>query len=253
MKKLLLILCILAIAISSYAGNVTDAKKAVIARKNAAAPASYPVIAYHAESNATGTTHLVDLPDTIGPGNTLICFFGLDDTDQGTATVSWPGSWAELSDSVGGSSYYDVMSIAWLKAVGDEDGSQITVTTTGSGGASSSICVAITGAADPAVNPPEAGTQTDGNSGSPDPPSLTAGGGSDNYLWIASYVQDRYTAPSSYPYPDDNIYHVSGGGGGDVLTAICSDGVTAETQDPSAFTAGVSRVWLSNTVVVYPQ
>lgn len=232
--------------------------------------AASPTVAARTQSATSpgDTSHSLDLPAGISAGETLICEFSASGQAGGGApTVTWPGDWTSyFSGSVGGTSPIR-LELAWHKATGSET-SPITVTTNNAE-RSAHNCRRIAGAADPTINPPEAATAATGTSATPDPGTLTPGGGSKDYLWLATAgygVVAGSCAPlvSVYPSGYSNGLEVLSGGGNDFEGRLASaeKQSTASSENPGTFTlvddGGVpvpdcSVVgWVAVTSAVYP-
>lgn len=188
--------------------------------------------------------HTVSLPASIQAGETLLVFFSC----QTNQPIGWPGGWNEIFEN----QQTDVtLAIAWRKADGGE-GATITVTTNDveiSAHASYRINVAI----DPTSTPPEVSTGATGTSENPNPDSLTADGGSKEYLWIAVEGNDEDKTVTAYPTNyDSNQLNIAVGGKNGAGIGVASDEVETDVQDPATFTLSGSKTWIACTVVVYP-
>jgi hypothetical protein len=197
-------------------------------------------------NNTANTNHTVNLPSGIQSGNLLIVIFGFDGgTNQ---TITWPIGWtsffrSDRSTVVG-------VAAAYRQADGSE-GSTITVQTSANT-RSSHNSYRITGAADPATRPPESAA-SNGNSTTPNPPSLTPTGGAKNYLWIALETNNDGTITiTAYPA------NYSGGiqANGDLnasTTGSAARQLNAASEDPGTFTiTGTGIAWAAGTLVVHP-
>ena len=144
------------------------------------------------------------------------------------------------------------MSIAWKKAVGNEDGTTITVNT-GSSEESVHISYAIQNADDPTVSPPEASSESSGSSNHPDPGHLSPSGSSKDYLWFAFYGCDDDDMASGYPatYLDNHETYESSSGSGTCAIGAASRDYTSSSDNPSYFTVS-SEQWEAATVAIYP-
>lgn len=204
------------------------------------------VEATNTSSEGSGVTnHTVNLPAGIQAGETLLVFFSCDTAEA----IGWPGGWNQIFDISNGTD--NSLAIAWRKATGGE-GASITVTTGGSE-QSAHASYRISGAIDPTVTAPEASTGATGGSVNPDPDSLTAGGGSKEYLWIAVEGNDGDKTVSAYPtnYDSNQLNSVSAGSGG-CGVGVSSDEVETDVQDPGTFTLSAGDQWVACAVAVYP-
>lgn len=203
----------------------------------------------HSAETSDRTSHDIQLPETIEAGDTLLVVFVCDDNEA----VTWENEgtdWNVIYEEDAGSSG-PTMSIAWKKAVGNEDGTTITVTTGGSE-QSVHLSYAIKDANDPTVYPPEASSESSGYSDSPNPASLSPSGGSKGYLWFAFYGCDDDDVASSYPssYADNRETYESSSGYGTCATGAASRDYTSSSDNPGSFTIS-SEQWEAATVAVY--
>jgi hypothetical protein len=213
---------------------------------------SYPIIRSKTHSSESSNTqfHDVRLPSTIEAGDTLIVAFVCD----GDVWVTWENEgtdWHVIYEEDAGNSG-PTLSIAWKNAVGNEDGTTITVTT-GSSEESVHLSYAIQNADDPAVSPPEASVEASGHSSSPNPGSLSPSGGSKNYLWFAFYGCDDDDMASSYPstYVDNRETFESSSGSGTCAIGAASRNYDSNYDNPGSFRIS-SEQWEAVTVAVYP-
>lgn len=205
----------------------------------------YPAAAPATDSTSSNTTsQKVTCPADVAAGETLLAVIATD----GSATHSWPEGWNSIFDQTDGNVS---MSVAWKKAAGDEDGTQITVTSSTSQ-QSSSICWRIAGAIDPTVSAPLASSGATGASSAPNPDSLDAGS-SDSYLWFAFCGADANKTVSGFPtgYGLQATYK-AGATTGAATAAGGAYPYGAQTQDPGAFTLSGSDQWVACTVAVKP-
>lgn len=190
-------------------------------------------------------SHTVSLPTNIQAGETLLVFFAAD----GDNVATFPEGWTNLFGV--DSSVYLHLTVAWRKADGGE-GASITVTTSDAE-QSAHISYRISGAIDPTVTPPEASAGVSDSNYYPDPDSLTPGGGSDKYLWLALACKDLGTSSISV-YPTnytDGEYRVSAGSFGCMVTVARRENET-DSEDPGTFTSNNVNRWIACTVAVYP-
>lgn len=196
---------------------------------------------------ADRTEHIVALPVNIQASETLLVFFVTD----GNNATTFPGGWTKIFEEDAGTDAH--LAIAWRKADGGE-GASIEVATAGVE-QSAHISYRISGATDPTVTAPEVSTGATARSNTPNPDSLSAGGGSKEYLWIAVAGSDdgrqEYTG-----YPADY------GNGEGYQSAESTDGcnigiarreLETDSEDPGTFTIeGLGKDWVACTVAVYP-
>jgi hypothetical protein len=214
----------------------------------------YPRIRSKTWSRETGdrTSHDVSLPSNILAGDTLLAVFVCDDNEA----VTWPNEgvdWKVIYEYYRGSSG-PTMSIAWKKAIGNEDGQTIRVRT-GSNEESVHIVYAIQNAEDPTILPPQASSHARGTSTRPNPGSLSPSGGSNTYLWFAFYGCDDDEMATSYPstYSNNRETHESSGSGGTCAIGAASRSYTSSNDNPSSFRiTGGNEEWEAATVAIYP-
>lgn len=189
-------------------------------------------------------SHTVSLPANIQAGETLLVFFVCD----GNRAVTFPEGWTEIFETMNNCT----LAIAWCKADGEE-GASITVTTS-TAKQSAHISYRISGAIDPTVTPPEVSTGATGVSANPNPDSLTAGGGSKEYLWISvagsDDGRDLYIA---YPanYINGEGYQSKEDSDGCNIGVARRD-LETDVEDPGTFAIEASEDWVACTVAVYP-
>lgn len=205
---------------------------------------AFPSIATTSSGNdATGSsTFTLTLPTGISSGDKLILWVAVD----GNTTVSWPAGYTELFDrnfSDGGFSGSGTGSLAYRNCDGTE-GSSITVTK-GNTQEDAWGCYRITGASSTA---PEF-QFAEGNSASPDCPSLTPSWGAKDTLWIVTACQDNAdltgTAPTNYA---NNVLHQFNT---DAEIVMGSRQLNATSEDPGTFAAAADE-WFALTIAVEP-
>ena len=213
---------------------------------------SYPSIRSKTSSRESSdrTSHDVSLPSVIEAGDTLLVVFVCDDNEK----ITWENEgtdWHVIYEEDAGSSG-PTMSIAWKKAVGNEDGTTITVET-GSSEESVHIAYAIQNAEDPNVMPPEASLESSGNNHNPDPASLSPLGGSKSYLWFAFYGCDDDDVAESYPstYTNNRETYESSSDSGTCAIGAATRNYFASSDNPSTFTIA-NEQWEAATVALYP-
>jgi len=208
---------------------------------------AFPVVeaTNHSVEASNTTTHTVSLPAGIQAGETLLVFFSCDSVE----TVTFPEGWTKIKEE--SYSTWITLAVAWRKADGEE-GASITVTT-GTDEESAHISYRISGATDPTSTPPEVSAGANSYGDTPDPASLTAGGGSKEYLWIAVEGNDDDEPVTDYPtnYTNGETYASS------EAFSACSIGIArrnleTDTENPGAFTIADEEAWAACTVAVYP-
>jgi hypothetical protein len=228
------------------------------ANRPGAGSGDYPAVATTNTSATTtaNTSHTLNLPSGIASGDLLIAMLsGYIGSGTTPVDISWPSGWTEFfeQDASTGSLHLAVAG-AYRKADGTE-GASITVTTNLSVRAAHNA-YRITGAADPAVQPPEAAGTSDTATGTGiDPPSLTPTGGAKDYLWLAVAGWRRTgvsatTDPTNYSSPIEG--NSTGNAGGTKLRSLNRQ-LNAASEDPSAFTLSAnSERRVGVTIAVHP-
>jgi hypothetical protein len=213
---------------------------------------AFPAVETTAETavSTAGTNHAITLPASIAAGDLLLIFLDKGNT---AATINSHADWTELLDENFGNGLY----IAYRWATGSD--SNPTLVSSAST-RSATIAYRISGAENPATSPPQVGTTATGSGTAPDPPSLTAGGGTvKDYLWIACFGRDGEEAdddtwatgpPSGYTGLLQKACGVAGTNlGGMIATAHRQ--LNAAVENPTAFAVATGG-WRANTVAVHP-
>lgn len=198
-------------------------------------------------TNAPNTSHSILLDDLDSPGELLLafCVWNAD------TTVTFPG-WTALSSdtsSPGRSAIYG-------KIASGSEGSSVAVTTsTSQAGAFEVIRISnnkggLVAGTDYSVAVAAAATTAN-----PNPPSVTAGWGSEDNLFIAGCMvrgdNDAVTGfPTSYEQGTHKVTTNGGGGGATVGVAVRQ--LTSATDDPDAFTLSASEYGRAYTIVIRP-
>ncbi|HEX9892614.1 MAG TPA: hypothetical protein VGA78_01770, partial [Gemmatimonadales bacterium] len=216
---------------------------------NALPTAGSPAVAATNTSvnNTANTQHTVSLPSGIQSGNLLIVVFGYK--AGSSQTITWPGGWTQFfrsdrSTNVG-------VAAAYRQADGSE-GATITVQT-GTSAKTSHLSYRITGAENPATQPPES-LDSNGNSTTPDPPSLTPTGGAKDYLWIAVELNNHTgTSIPITAFPANYSGSIQANGDtNNSTTGAAYRQLNAASEDPSNFSIGTAIAWAAGTLVVHP-
>lgn len=196
-----------------------------------------PVVESRATSSTdtSSTSHSVTLPSGIA-ANDLIVLIGVA---YPIAGYTWtpPSGYTGLDNTPA-----NAEPALWYRyADGTESGS-VTFTSS-TAGQSTWVAFRISGAENPAIQAPEAGTAASAISAAPNPPSLSPTGGSKNYLWIAAAGYLDGLVASAAPASYSNLQTDNSGG----TTALVDVGIsTAErsvagaSEDPGAFTGNTS-------------
>jgi hypothetical protein len=225
------------------------------------APGSFPVVEGTITSQTTvaSTSHTVSLPASIQTGELLIVLVGgYADTTGSAVDISWPVGWNEFfeEDATVDPNHLAVAG-AWREADGSE-GASISVTTNRAVLAAHNS-YRISGAADPAAQPPEAASIdfTDSGGTTIDPPSLSPTGGAKDYLWLA-VASWRRTGRNltSTPQPTnytDTLNEQSTGGSAGMRLASSRRQLNAASEDPGVFTLDSnSERRIGATIAVHP-
>lgn len=206
--------------------------------------------------STSAASHAVVLPATVTAGS-LLMMFGR--TSQAGAVAITGGGWTIVQNS-DASVGPDVAFVAWRDtlAAGTEGGTSVTVTHgTGTFAAQTR---SITGASNPAIQPPElASTTSVGETATMDAPALTPAGGAKNYLWFAVYTNEGSnpaldkTPPANYTLSDVDVRTgVAGNNWDNCQVKVCARQLNAATEDPGTVTLTVADNWLAYTVAVSP-
>jgi hypothetical protein len=239
------------------AGNYTF--NMYFANRPGAGSGDYPVVAATNTSATTtaSTSHTVSLPTGISSGNLLIAMLSGYYGSGGTGVdISWPSGWTEFfeQDADSGTLHLAVAG-AYRQADGTE-GASITVTT------NLSVLAAhnsyrITGAANPATQPPQAAAVSYTSAGNTiDPPSLTPTGGAKDYLWLA-VAGWRRTGVNYSSGPTNYTNRIEGNSGGYANGTKLDSfmrSLNASSENPGAITLNSStpEVRAGVTIAVHP-
>lgn len=146
--------------------------------------------------NTTATSHAVTLPATVSVASLLMIFGRC----AATGTVSIPG-WTLFQDSTDNSD--DVTFWGYRNTLAGAGEGGTTATVTHGSGFLAAVCCSVTGAADPAVLPPEGAWKIDNSqNGSVDAPLLTPTGGTKDYLFFTSGSGNNSFISAGYPPSD---------------------------------------------------
>lgn len=221
--------------------------------------AAFPQVVTNSQSsiNTSATTsHNVTLPTSLVNGNLLICMVAVDLANS----VGWPGGWTEFFEASVGTG--QTIAGAW-RAIDGSETSPISVSTSG-GTRSAHQCYQLSGAENPATQPPQVPTAATGTSANPNPPALTPTGGAKDYLWFAVAGHEVTATPScvgtvgSYPANYGNGVHQTSGGGVETegRLAVARRELNASSEDPGTFTITApdcsGMEWASTTIAVHP-
>lgn len=195
------------------------------------------------------TTPVLTLPGSIASGDLLFAVYRA----AGAGAISWPAGWTELIENTSDGSD-DVTAMAYRWADGTE-GSTITL---GSGSVKGAgIVYRITGAMNPATQPPELSAVAANSTNTPDPSTVTPTGGSKDYLflWVAAYEGEQGT-PGSPPTNYTSVLTASSGTAGAVATncrvTTAYRQLTAASENPGSIALSAADDWTAWTVAIHP-
>lgn len=215
---------------------------------------AYPNVLSVTETQiGTGTTTpTFDLPSTVESGDLLILFAATTDDPIDTGPG---GRWQELWNN--GAANQGAGACYALSADGTEGGGTAQVTC---GGANTAAGQVYRIAANSWMGTISTDIDITGNTVStvganPDPPSVTAGWGSDDNLYIAMLqARDDDAYATAYPTNYTSGHSTSSTGGGN-NGCNCSTAVreySGTSDDPGTFTLSESERWRCSTLVVRP-
>ena len=205
-----------------------------------------------------GTTHNASMPATVNSGDLLLVFISLHYTSfNSPATIQTPSGWTEVWNArhTVSSNVIEVGVYARISN-GTEGSTTVDFATSGTNPNSngSAQCYRITDWFG-AVSGIEAGTENNGASANPDPPSLTPSWGSADTLWfvVAGAADDDATV-SSYPSLFGNGVDTTSGASANNRSSIgtARRESTATVLNPGTFTLSEAELWISQTVAVRP-
>jgi hypothetical protein len=199
----------------------------------------------------------VNLPSGITAGQLLVLLIRAAGNNGVLASV--PSGWSALVQDEGSDASNDPTHILYRWADGTE-GSTLSVDFSGSiKGAA--IAYRITGAINPATQPPQVSTVAVGTGTNPDPTGVTPTGGSKDYLFIAFGGLDgetqTFSAAPSTPSSYSNLQQANSGTGGAASTNVriagASRQATVSSEDPGAFTAEAPETgWTAFVIAIHP-
>jgi hypothetical protein len=196
---------------------------------------AFPVFVGGAESEheSSVTSHTVSLP-TNQDGDLIVLLFS--DRDPAN-TITWPGGWTKLAD------FGNAAGVSVAYKIADGEPSTITVTTS-----SSQPSAHIGYCFRNAYEVPEIASKAQGNSTTPNPPSLTPSWGLKNCYWIAMQAADDGSS-SNYVSVPSGYTQARGIGAGVHFMTACIKQLRTATEDPGSFTINNSgSPWVANTI-----
>lgn len=212
-------------------------------------PATYPVLESTTTSatNAPGTSHTIQLDGADSAGQLLLAWlmFNADTTITGMT------GWTALSSNTASPG----RSAVYGKIATGSEGSSISATTSSSNAGAfivqriSNNSGGLVAGTDYTVAVASAATTAN-----PNPPSVTAGWGSDDNLFIAACcVRGDNDTVTAYPtnYTGEQRVTTNGGGGG-ATVGVAVRQLTSATDDPDTFTLSASEYGRAYTIVIRP-
>lgn len=214
---------------------------------------AFPVVETTATTNGTSTSSspIVNLPSGIVSGNLLFILFR---TSIGTAGIGWPSGYTELVESSADASD-DAQAVAYRKADGTE-GATITLST--SSARFAAIAYRISGAADPATQPPQVSVETSATNTTPDPSVLSPTGGAKDYLWfwLGGWEGEQTSPPAGSPTNYSNPLGADSGTIGSLASncrvASAQRNLNASSENPGIWTISASGSWIAWIAAVHP-
>jgi len=196
------------------------------------------------------TAWTMNLPATVESGDLLIAFCAIDGAGS---TITWDqsshGTWTnQWTDS----STAGISATCWAKvADGTEDSGTLSLTVDAIE-AGMMYAIAIQDW-EGTLSGVSVGTFAGGNSANPDPPTVTAAGGSGDNLFIILQANDSTRTATAYSanYTDNQATAASGGGVGAGFS-VSSRNLAASSDNPGTMTISASDNWTVNTIVVEP-
>ena len=211
---------------------------------------TFPQVAATAvSSDASGTTHTVNLPASITSGDLLLAFFAFDDAGA-DVIAGFPVDWTAIPNVSGAVGPSRTAGLEGYYRVADgSEGSTISVTTD-STEATRSVTYRITGYSG---TPEGAGFSppTSGNN-SPNPPSLAPSWGASDTLWIAVCANDGSPTVTGIPTNYTDGLHSQSTNSGHCSVGTARREALTGTEDPGTFTISASEQWRAATVAIQP-
>jgi hypothetical protein len=189
----------------------------------------------------------ISLPAGVQAGDLLLVIYEVSNP----VSITFPAGWTVFFTQVGGS-FGGVLCnqvLAYKKAVGGETSINVSP---GGGRGYAANAYRISGAVNPAVQPPQAvgtgGEDALPPTGSSDPPPLSPAGGSKDYLWITGYASSASNStvpPANY----GNQISIATAGGGRCNSARRE--LAAATEDPGPWVVHAGSYTVT-TIAVHP-
>jgi hypothetical protein len=205
--------------------------------KSGAVSGGFPVIANSLFNEDVSSPFTTTMPATVNVDDLLILFVHRC-AGTGGPSASLSG-WTLLDSATPYAIYYK-----W--AAGTEDGSSVTI---GSTGSPTLFCTVlrITGA-DRSKNP-EISTVASGNNSTPDPPFINASWPDANNLFVAVVGSDDNLSVSAYP-SGYTLYQSSNVATTGAAAVAAKTSLSSASENPGAFTLSGANNWYGFTLAV---
>jgi hypothetical protein len=214
---------------------------------------AFPTVESITESSfaSQGTSHNVSMPATVDAGDLLLMYFTAG-SGSGSATFGGASGWTQLYLVNGGSNKAGTL---YAKdADGTEGGTTVAVTISDAREACAQV-YRISGWGGTLGTDVDVGTAVNQGTTTPDPPSVTAGWGSDDNLFIAvCHVGDDGEVGTAAPTNYSSLTSTTAGGStnNDASTISARRELAASSDDPGTFTIDQTGACGINTTVVKP-
>ena len=211
---------------------------------------AFPQVASVTESEFTNgsSTRPVDMPATCNTGDLLLCLY----TNGDSRTVTTPSGWELLYTQTNG---------AWRSSAfarvsdGTEGGTTVNFNLSGNSDASAQV-YRITGFAGTVATDIDVGTAATGANATPDAPSVTAGWGSDDNLFIINVgIGTGGSLPGAETvanYTDQVNTGASSGANTSIVTSWRREYASASDNPAASSNFGIGMTWVANTIVIKP-
>jgi hypothetical protein len=217
---------------------------------------AFPVSAVRTSTGITSAADpwTVNLPTGIVAGDLLVMMYRTAAAiahDAGS-----PAGWTYLVDGSAADASDDLTSILYRRA----DGSEGTTASIGFASAvkGAQLIYRITGAENPAVQPPELSAIATGASATVDPTAVTPTGGVKDYLflWLGAWEGEQVNPPATGPAGYSEWFGNTSGAAGAVDTNCRVNSgwkqAAAASEDGPAVTISVSDEWSAWTMAIHP-
>jgi hypothetical protein len=197
-----------------------------------------------AGTNASGTSHTVNLPAGITSGQILQIAFAND----AASTVTWPGGYTEVVSIVCPFNTCRLsVGVRWTDGT---EGASISVTTSAARTSAYTAC-RITGAENISVRPVEFSQPATGVSSAPNPLAVTPTDGPKSYLFMAVMASQSNTSSPTGPAGYSNLTSAANVGGSPTAASAGRTFITL-TEDPGPYTIDGDFRWASVVLAYHP-